>query len=142
MREETQSGQNMPEADDFVTDEKSSDALAENEELTGIHNPLNQMEKGTDKRNPIIRILEKFGDLFVLNLIFVLACIPFVTIGAAVTALFTMTNKMVRNEEGTMWNGFWKAFRDNFKIGTKSVFMRRGTYKTSYSKHSYSGNCA
>ena len=123
MREETQSGQRMQGTDGFVTDEKSSDALPENEELTGINNPLNRMEKGTDKRNPIIRILEKFGDLFVLNLIFVLACIPVVTIGAAVTALFTMTNKMVRNEEGTMWNGFWKAFRNNFKIGTKLWFI-------------------
>lgn len=93
------------------------------EELTGVDNPLNKLEKGTDQRNPIIRILEKFGDLFVLNLIFVLSCIPLLTIGASVTALFTMTNKMVRNEEGTIWEGFWKAFRQNFKIGTKLWFV-------------------
>ena len=101
--------------------ETQQEGLAQelDEELTGVNNPLNQPEKGTDKRNIIIRILEKFGDLFVLNLIFVLSCIPVITIGASVTALFTMTNKMVRNEDGTVWNGFWKAFRQNFKIGTK-----------------------
>lgn len=101
--------------------ETQQEGLAQemDEELTGVNNPLNQLEKGTDKRNIIIRILEKFGDLFVLNLIFVLSCIPIITIGASVTALFTMTNKMVRNEDGTVWNGFWKAFRQNFKIGTK-----------------------
>lgn len=89
------------------------------ETLTGEDNPLNKLEKGTDTRNPIIKVLEKFGDLFVLNLIFVLSCLPLITIGASVTALYTMTNKMVRNEEGTIWKGFWKAFGQNFKIGTK-----------------------
>lgn len=93
--------------------------MDEDEELTGENNPLNQMEKGTDTRNPIIKGLERFGDLFALNLTFLLSCIPFITIGASVTALFTMTNKMVRNEDGTMWKGFWKAFRQNFKVGTK-----------------------
>lgn len=93
--------------------------MEEEEELTGENNPLNQMEKGTDTRNPIIKALERFGDLFALNLTFLLSCIPVITIGASVTALFTMTNKMVRNEDGTMWKGFWKAFRQNFKVGTK-----------------------
>lgn len=34
------------------------------EELTGENNPMNRMEKGTDTRNPIIKALERFGDLF------------------------------------------------------------------------------
>lgn len=102
-----------------IHDQKSDYlALQVNEELTGENNPLNQLEKNTDKRNPIIKFLEHFGELFVLNLIFVLACIPVITIGAAVTALFTMTNKMVRNEDGNLWEGYWKAFRLNFKPAT------------------------
>lgn len=93
-------------------------ALHEAEELTGENNPLNQMEKNTDQRNPIIKFLEHFGELFALNLIFVLACIPIITMGAALAALFTMTNKMVRNEDGKIWEGFWKAFRTNIKPAT------------------------
>lgn len=101
-------------------DVKKSDYLSfrVDEDKTGENNPLNQMEKGTDTRNPIIKFLEHFGELFVLNLIFILACIPIITIGASVTALLTMTNKMVRAEDGNIWEGFWKAFRANFKPAT------------------------
>lgn len=102
-----------------INDRKSDYlALQVNEELTGENNPLNQLEKNTDQRNVIIKFFEHFGEFFVLNLIFVLACIPVITMGAALTALFTMTNKMNRNEEGNLWESFWKAFRLNFKPAT------------------------
>lgn len=105
---------------DNSIEEKKSDYLSfrVDEEKTGENNPLNQLEKGTDTRNPIIKFFEHFGELFVLNLIFILACIPVITIGAAVTALLTMTNKMIRAEDGNIWEGFWKAFRSNFKPAT------------------------
>lgn len=86
---------------------------------TGVNNPLNKIDKNADKRNPIIRILEKFGELFMLNLIFVLSCLPIVTIGAALVTLFDVTNKMVRNEDESTWKGYWKQFRKDFKIGTQ-----------------------
>ena len=109
----------MQETEERRTVSEIAAQMETEEELTGENNPMNRMEKGTDTRNPIIKALERFGDLFALNLTFILSCIPVITIGASVTALFTMTNKMVRNEDGTMWKGFWKAFGQNFKVGTK-----------------------
>ena len=109
----------MQETEERRTVSEIAAQMEMEEELTGENNPMNRMEKGTDTRNPIIKALERFGDLFILNLTFILSCIPVITIGASVTALFTMTNKMVRNEDGTMWKGFWKAFGQNFKVGTK-----------------------
>ena len=109
----------MQETEERRTVSEIAAQMETEEELTGENNPMNRMEKGTDTRNPIIKALERFGDLFALNLTFILSCIPVITIGASVTALFTMTNKMVRNEDGTMWKGFWKAFGQNFKAGTK-----------------------
>lgn len=109
----------MQETEERRTVSEIAAQMETEEELTGENNPMNRMEKGTDTRNPIIKALERFGDLFTLNLTFILSCIPVITIGASVTALFTMTNKMVRNEDGTMWKGFWKAFGQNFKVGTK-----------------------
>ena len=108
----------MQETEERRTVSEIAAQMETEEELTGENNPMNRMEKGTDTRNPIIKALERFGDLFALNLTFILSCIPVITIGASVTALFTMTNKMVRNEDGTMWKGFWKAFGQNFKVGT------------------------
>ena len=109
----------MQETEERRTVSEIAAQMETEEELTGENNPMNRMEKGTDTRNPIIKALERFGDLFALNLTFILSCIPVITIGASVTALFTMTNKMVRNEDGTMWKGFWKAFGQKFKVGTK-----------------------
>ena len=88
----------MQETEERRTVSEIAAQMETEEELTGENNPMNRMEKGTDTRNPIIKALERFGDLFALNLTFILSCIPVITIGASVTALFTMTNKMVRNE--------------------------------------------
>ena len=38
------------------------------------------------KENPVIAFLNKMADLILLNLIFLLWCIPVVTIGSAITA--------------------------------------------------------
>ena len=67
----------------------------------------------------VVAVFDRFGDLFMLNIMFVVSCIPIFTIGAAVTALYTVTNKMVKNEEGPVAHEYWKAFKSNFKEATK-----------------------
>ena len=63
--------------------------------------------------------IHKIGDLFFLNLLVVLSCIPIVTIGAAFTAMYTITIKMVDDrEESSVWKAYWKAFKSNFKQST------------------------
>ncbi len=63
--------------------------------------------------------VNKFGDLFFLNLIFVLACIPVITIGAAIVAMYSYTIKLVDDEEdSSVWKSFWKYFSRNFKQAT------------------------
>lgn len=54
-------------------------------------------------------------DLVCLNVLWLLCCIPVITIGAATTALYGMTMKMVRGEEGAIVKGFFRYFRDNFR---------------------------
>lgn len=67
----------------------------------------------------VVRVFDRFGDLFMLNIMFVVSCIPIFTIGAALTALYTVTNKMVKNEEGPVSQEYWRAFKVNFKEATK-----------------------
>ncbi len=62
--------------------------------------------------------IDKFGDLFFLNILFALSCIPIITIGAAFTALYSVTNKMVDDKEGVVKDEYWKAFKENFKEAT------------------------
>ena len=47
--------------------------------------------------------LSKIGDMFILNLIYILSCIPVITIGASTTALYYTTLKMAENKESYVW---------------------------------------
>jgi uncharacterized membrane protein YesL len=53
-------------------------------------------------------------DLIKLNCLFLLACIPVITIPAAVTGLSWVVSLMVRNKEYRVWKDFWKRFRSDF----------------------------
>ncbi len=64
------------------------------------------------------RALNRLTELVLLNFVFILTCIPIFTIGAAITALYSITLKMARNEEGYIIQGFFKDFKNNFKQAT------------------------
>jgi uncharacterized membrane protein YesL len=67
---------------------------------------------------PIYRFLTRVVELIVLNFMFLLFCIPIFTIGASTTALYSVTLKMVRNEESGVYSGFVQAFKKNFNQST------------------------
>lgn len=62
--------------------------------------------------------ISKLVDLVILNIIFLITCIPIVTIGAAVTALYGVTKKMAKKREGYIVRTFFKIFFENFKQST------------------------
>ncbi len=68
--------------------------------------------------SPLMNILNKIMNLFILNICFLLCCIPVITAGAGLTALYAVNLKMVRDEEPPVWSGFWKEFRANFRQST------------------------
>ena len=68
--------------------------------------------------NVVMRALGKMGDMICLNVMWVICCIPIITIGASTVALYTVMLKMVKNEEGYIFRGFLKAFKTNFKQST------------------------
>ena len=68
--------------------------------------------------SPIMRFLSKVCDLMILNVMCIICCLPIVTAGASITALYTVTMKMVRGEESYIFKGFLKAFKENFKQST------------------------
>ena len=68
--------------------------------------------------NRIMRALGKLFDIGYLSIVFILFCIPVVTIGAALTALYYTTVKVVRRERGYVFHEFWHSFKSNFKQAT------------------------
>lgn len=68
--------------------------------------------------NKIISGLGKLGDFFILNVIYLISCIPIVTIGAATTALYYTTLKMAENKESYVWQDYKESFRKNIKQST------------------------
>ena len=66
------------------------------------------MDRIFNMDNKFFTFMGRVADLIILNLLFLLCCIPIVTIGPAITAMYYVTMKMVRNEE---------SFKENFKQG-------------------------
>lgn len=66
----------------------------------------------------LYRFLSRFLDVLKLNFMWLVFCIPIITIGASTVAAFTVALRMVDDEEGYVARGFVKAFKENFKQGT------------------------
>lgn len=67
---------------------------------------------------PIVGALGRICDLLILSVLWIVFSLPVVTMGAATTALYTMTLRIVRNEDGAIVRGFWNAFRENLRQST------------------------
>ncbi len=68
--------------------------------------------------NRFFQFMSRLGDLIVLNVIFVISCIPLFTIGAALSALHTMIDKMSRGHESYIIRGYIQYLKENFKNST------------------------
>lgn len=68
--------------------------------------------------SPLMRFLTKIADLMVLNILFCVTSIPLITIGASWTALYSVTLKMVRDEEDSVSRSYFRSFRQNFRQAT------------------------
>lgn len=71
-----------------------------------------------DPDSPFMQALAYVGNLVLLNLYFLLCCIPVVSIGASVTALYTVTIQESMGKSGAVTGRFFRAFRDNFRKAT------------------------
>lgn len=68
--------------------------------------------------NPLFKGLDVLGNVFVLNILYVIFSLPIITIGASTTALYYVSIKMVRQKEGPIAKDFIRAFKTNFKQAT------------------------
>lgn len=67
--------------------------------------------------NGFFSFLGKLWDVIILSIIWLIICIPIVTIGPANTALYYATVKVIRRERGYLFREFFRSFRLNFVKG-------------------------
>ncbi|WMJ88696.1 YesL family protein [Anaerocolumna sp. MB42-C2] len=67
--------------------------------------------------NGFFTALGKFVDLIIISLVWLILCIPVVTIGPATTSLYYAVVKVIRRERGYLVREFFHSFKTNFKTG-------------------------
>lgn len=67
--------------------------------------------------NKFFSFMGRVADLMILNLLCIVCCIPVVTAGPAIAAMYYITLKMARNEESYVVKGFFHSFKQNLKQG-------------------------
>lgn len=79
--------------------------------------------------NPVIDFINTLCNFFVLNLVFLITCIPVFTIGSALSSLYYVMSKETKGEYGYLVRTYIREFKRNFKDGTFAflpLFMAGG----------------
>ena len=76
------------------------------------------MDKFFNSDNVVMRTLSKIFDIGWLTLIYLVFCIPIVTVGAATTSLYYVSAKVLRHNRSYVWREFWHSFKTNFLQST------------------------
>ena len=80
--------------------------------------------------NGFFRGMSKLVDCIFATLLWIIGCIPIITIGASTTALYYTVHKVIHQERGYIVREFKHAFISNFKKSTISwiILMCLGTF--------------
>lgn len=65
-----------------------------------------------------MRAMTVLANLLLLNLLSIVCSLPLFTIGAAVTALYTVINRMLRGEDPSIIKEYFISFKNSFKQAT------------------------
>ena len=65
-----------------------------------------------------MQAMSRVADLIILNVIYLVTCLPVITIGAAGTAMYTVCFRLGTDREGSLVKGYFRAFRDEFRQAT------------------------
>ncbi|MBQ8924094.1 MAG: YesL family protein [Lachnospiraceae bacterium] len=95
--------------------------------MSGGHNSYNKISesdnKNADTRPFLRRAMDGFGNIFALNICFVISCLPVITIGASLAALYSMCIRLQDGREETVLAGYITEFKKNFKQATKAFLV-------------------
>lgn len=70
------------------------------------------------ENNPVWKAVNRFADMMVIGILFVITCIPIFTIGASLCAFYYTAMDSLRKEDGYIFKRYFTSFGKNFKKGT------------------------
>lgn len=73
------------------------------------------MNENNSMESPLFNVMGKLLDVLIMSVLFWVCCIPIFTVGASISALYTNCLKMAEDKEGYAFQGFFQAFRSNFR---------------------------
>ena len=75
------------------------------------------MNKSNYGNQKLSSIFNQIADLVMLNLLFVISCIPVITIGTAIISLLGTVFERMENPDTYIWKSYRNAFKRNLKQG-------------------------
>ena len=75
------------------------------------------MGKWFNLDSPIMMGLSRLADMFFLSVMWLVCCLPIITIGPSTTAMYYVALKWARKDEVKISAAFFDAFKKNFKQG-------------------------
>ncbi len=75
------------------------------------------MDRFFNMDNAFFTFMGRVADLLILNVLWIICCIPIVTIGPSTSALYYALLKIVRKEDSYTWSMFFHSFRQNLRQG-------------------------
>ena len=67
--------------------------------------------------SPFFRLITNIGNLILVSILWIIGCIPIVTIGASTAALYYTCVKVIRHGRGYLFSSFLQSYRSNLKQG-------------------------
>lgn len=99
-----------------------------------------------DIDNPVWSTFSKIMDIIILNILFLIGCIPIITISTSFTAMYYTGMRIVSGDVVYVSKDFWNSYKTNFKqafltgviVFDVGVILAVATYMTFY-RESYVG---
>lgn len=80
-------------------------------------------EQLLDSQGPIFSFLDKIGQMILLSVVWIIGCLPVVTVATSTTALYYAVIKSIRREYGSALQEFWQSYKANLKRGIPITLM-------------------
>ena len=81
-----------------------------------------------DTDNFLMRFCEKVLDIVTVNLLFVVSCLPIVTIGVAKISLYQTIFEVKRSRRVPVFKTYMRAFKQNLKLGLQLGLLELGIF--------------
>lgn len=86
--------------------------------FSGNKSKEKDISKDFDKRLPVVIFFDiyfrKFWNLILINLLYIVFCIPIITIGPATAGVTKLLRNYAREEHAFIWSDFIETFKKNF----------------------------